>query len=334
MAPRLNFACELASADLVALFADGTVVEQLVGMDASVTLGLLDLSPERADAARRLTAAGIPVYAWLLLPTEQGYWFSANNAPFAVARYDAFRAWTAEHKLAWAGVGIDVEPDFREIQRLLADRWALVPTLLRRVLDDRARKKAASQYAALVARVRADGYPVHGYELPSLEDERAVGATLLHRILGLVEMGADREIPMLYTSLMGAPGVGLLWSYGQGKRAIVVGSTGGGVSLGGMDQAALTWDELARDLRLAARLADDVGIFSLEGCVRQGFLERLRAFDWDGPVALPVAEAATVDRWRMVARAFLWMTARPYVLLALPGLALALSRSRYRRRDD
>src|SRR5262245_10337172 len=132
MAPRLNFACELASRALVDLFADGSVVEQLVGLGASVTLGLLDLSSERAAEARRLTAAGISVYAWLLLPTEEGYWFSANNAPFAAARYEAFRAWTAEHKLAWAGVGIDVEPDFREIQRLLADRWAVVPTLLHR----------------------------------------------------------------------------------------------------------------------------------------------------------------------------------------------------------
>jgi hypothetical protein len=231
----------------------------------------------------------------------------------------------------WDGVGMDVEPDTREIQRVLADRRALIPTLLRRVVDDRARTKAAEQYAELVARIHSDGYRVDSFELPFLEDERAVGGSLIHRILGLVDVGADREIPMLYTSFLGSRGVGFLWSYGRGKRAIIVGSTGGGVAIGGADQVRpLGWEEFSRDLRLASRLADDVGIFSLEGCIRQGFLERLPDFAWAEPVALPADQAATIDRWRAIARAVLWITARPYLLLALFGLALALRRSRRR----
>jgi hypothetical protein len=329
VAPRLNFACELAADDLTALFADGMVVEQLVALGASVTLGLLDLSAERAAVVRRLNAAGIPLTAWLLLPLDEGYWFNANNAPLAAARYDAFHAWSAEHGLVWAGVGIDVEPDTREIQHLLGGprgpRWPLALTLLRRIVDDRARARAATQYARLVARARADGYPVHSYELPFLEDERAVGGSLLYRILGLVDVGADRAIPMLYTSFMGSRGVGFLWSYGRGKEAIIVGSTGGGVKLGGLDQERpLDWEEFARDLRLASRLAGDVGVFSLEGCVRRGFLDRLCDFDWDAPLTLPTDAAATIDRWRAIARCVLWITARPYLLLALVGLLLTL----------
>jgi hypothetical protein len=333
MAPRLNFACELESSKLAELFADGSVVESLRALGASVTLGLVDLSAERAAIVRQLNADGIPVFAWLLLPQEQGYWFGANNATCAEFRYGAFRAWTAEYSLVWAGVGIDVEPDMREIQSLVSGHWAVLLTLLRRVVDDRARTKAAEQYAELVARVRADGYPVHSYEIPFVEDERRVGATLLQRILGLVDVGADRQIPMLYSSFLGSGGAGFLWSYGVGKQAIIVGSTGGGVTVGGVDQLrALDWAELYRDLRLAGRLAQDVGIFSLEGCVWQGFLPRLRDFAWDEPIEPPLAEAATIDRWRTVARGALWLSARPYLPLAVLGLAIGLRRAGERRR--
>jgi hypothetical protein len=323
----MNFACELATNDLSALFADGTVVQQLAELGASVTLGLLDLSPERAAVVRSLNTAGLPVYAWLLLPLDQGYWCNVNNAPQAARRYADFRVWTAEQELQWDGVGIDVEPDTREIQRLLANRWTVVPAILRRLVDDRSRSQAAAIYAQLVAQVRADGYPIHSYELPFLEDERRVGASLLQRVLGVVPVGADREVPMLYSSFLGARGPGLLWSYGQGKDAVIVGSTGGGVSLGGADQVpALTWEEFSRDLRLAARLTTDIGVFSLEGCVRQGFLPRLRTFDWNAPVEIPTAEAVVVDRWRMIARAILWVTAHPYVLALGLGSVLAIRR--------
>jgi hypothetical protein len=326
MAPRLSFACELGSDELTKLFADGSVLDQLVGLKASVTLGLVDLSAERAAIVRRLNAARVPVFAWLLLPVDQGYWFNANNAPLAASRYDAFRAWTAEHSLAWEGIGIDVEPDLREIQRAVANRWSLAPTILRRLLDDRARRHAVAQYVALVARARSAGYHVDSYEFPFVEDERAVEASVIRRILGLVDVGADRVIPMLYTSLMGSRGVGFLWSYGQGKKTVAIGSTGGGMAFEGIGDRPLTWDEFVRDLRLVSRFADDIGVFSLEGCVQQGFLARLSDFAWDGPVDVPFADAATVDRWRAIARASLWLTARPYLLLALPMLSIALFR--------
>jgi len=330
--PRLNFACELASADLTALFADGSVIGRLVDLGASVSLGLIDLSPERAAVIRRLNTSGIPVTAWLLLPMDQGYWFNVNTASLATARYAAFRAWTEEHGLVWDRIGLDLEPDTREIKRLLANRWTLIPSLLRRVVDDRARTVAAREFAALVASAHADGYRVDSYVLPFLEDELAVGASLLHRLLGLVDVGADRQLPMLYTSFMGSRGVGLLWSYGRRKRAIIVGSTGGGVPLGGTDQARpLDWAELSRDLRLAHRLGAEIAIYSLEGCVAQAFLEPLQRFDWDAPVALPSAAGAAVDRWRAVARGALWVTKRPYVLPVLPAVCLALLPSRRRR---
>ena len=113
--PRLTFFCELGVEPLQALFAEPAVIEHLVAMSASVSLGLLDFSAERAAVVRRLYKEGIPVIAWQLLPAEQGYWFNQDNAPQAEARYSAFREWTVAQDLRWDGVGLDIEPDIHEL---------------------------------------------------------------------------------------------------------------------------------------------------------------------------------------------------------------------------
>jgi hypothetical protein len=242
--------------------------------------------------------------------------------------------------LAWEAVGLDVEPDLHYFEDWPNRPLAFLSTLVRRVADDRARQDATRAYRALVARARADGYVIHSYELPVFDDGRRVGASLLHRIFGVVDVGADVAIPMLYTSFMGVASMsllwsygafgsrraGLLWSYGRDKEAIFIGSTGGGVTVDGVDQVPpLDWNALARDLRLAARLTSTLGVFSLEGCVRQGFLDRLARFDWDETLDLPLGDAATIDRWRTLLRVALWLSRRPYLLAAAPT-ALFLAR--------
>ena len=117
---------------------------------------------------------------------------------------------------------------------------------------------------------------------------------------------------MLYTSFLRPRGPGVFWSYAAGARSVGVGSTGGGVQIGGVGAIPpLNWDELSRDLRLARRRTDDVRLFSLEGCARQGFLGRTRTLDWAEPVAPPIELAAHVDQWRRALRAVLWVDAHP-----------------------
>jgi len=88
------FFCELDAPELTALLTDGTVIAQLAALGAQISLGLRDLSAARAAAVRRLSAAGIPVITWQLLPAEQGYWYNLSNSHHAAARYAAFQAWT------------------------------------------------------------------------------------------------------------------------------------------------------------------------------------------------------------------------------------------------
>lgn len=92
----------------------------------------------------------------------------------------------------------------------------------------------------------------------------------------------------------------------------------------------LSWDELARDLRLARHWSDDLFIHSLEGCVWQGFLGRLRSFDW-GQAVTPPKTTPLAEGLRRVLRETLWASARPWrVLSVVVGTTWLVSRWRRR----
>jgi hypothetical protein len=79
---------------------------------------------------------------------------------------------------------------------------------------------------------------------------------------------------------------------------------------------------LARDLRLARKWTDHVAIFSLEGCLRQGYLGRLKEFDWQQPVNIPAQTVKRVDIVRKGFQFLLWTTTRPWIILA--GMLMSL----------
>lgn len=320
--PRLSFFCELDREALQNLFADPDLIPTLVALDACVALGILDLSEERADVVRRLNAAGIPVVAWQLLPEEAGYWYNVDNAPQAVARYADFLDWTATHDLRWDTIGIDIEPDMGKVGRLAEGDWRILGEGLGDLFDSGRIWRARALYGDLVARMHRDGYAVEAYHFPVVVDERRAGSALLERLAGLIHLEVDREVLMLYSSFLRPWGAGVLWSYGPEAASIAVGSTGGGVTVGGADQVpALSWEELARDLRLARRWTTDLYVFSLEGCVRQGYLERLVGFDWSEKVVPPVQEARKVTWARRGVRVALWTSAHLGLVVAMLILA-------------
>ena len=317
--PRFTFFCELDKDELQQLFADPRIVEDLLRLQASVSLALPDLSPERAAVVRHLNEVGIPVIAWQLLPVEQGYYFNVENAVQAVTRYRDFRAWTAENHLQWAGVGLDIEPDvFKFAQLFLQNKWRLVALLLGSAFNHERLRRAQAVYSTLVTQMRMDGYHVDSYQFPFIVDERRAGSTLLQRIAGIIDLPVDREVLMIYTSAVPAAGPSGLCSYAPDAQSIAVGSTGGGVKIGGGSElASLDWEAFTRDLLLAHRWSQDIAIFSLEGCVRQGMLSRLLEFDWSQPVMLPSARSIKrVERLRKTMRAILWASAHPFIVLS------------------
>jgi hypothetical protein len=319
--PRLTFACELDSGRLAALFAGSAVVDDLLALGARVALMCSDFSDERAGVVRRLNTAGVPVTGIPLLPLAEGYYFTADNAGLAADCYRQWAAWTRRNGLVWDGVGLDVEPDARFYLQILKNPWGLVPMLAPRLFARARPARSRAAYQELVGRIRADGWQVENYQFPLIADERQAGSALLQR-LALVDVATDREVWMLYSSFMRALGPGLIWAYGPEAAAIEVGTTGGGPDIPGSPQMpALSWEELARDLCLARHFCDHILIHSLEGCVWQGFLPRLRSFEWVG-VAGPPHGAGAAAALRTSLRTALWASAHPRPVLTV-GAVLA-----------
>jgi hypothetical protein len=325
--PRLSFACELDHARLAELFADPGVTADLLALGARVALMCPDFSDQRADVVRQLNAAGVPVVGIPLLPLAAGYYFTTDNAGRAAASYQRFRAWTRQQGLVWDGVGLDIEPDARIFLQIMNNPWGLVPMLVPRLLNRARPGRSKAAYQDLVAQIRADGWRVENYQFPLIADERQAGSTLLQR-LALVDVATDREVWMLYSSFLRALGPGLIWAYGPEARVIAVGTTGGGPDIPGSPQMpALTWNELAGDLRLARHFCDQILIHSLEGCVWLGFLSRLRSFEW-ADVEEPPEGARAAAILRKTLRATLWASAHPWPVLAIAATATWLIRRR------
>ena len=314
MKTEITFFCELGAAELKKLFEDRFVFDDLQTLNAGISLGILDFSAERANVVRKLNRLGIPVTAWLLLPEEQGYWFNLGNYADAAVRYGEFKAWSELNQLEWAGVGLDIESDIQEIKLFSDERGLMIRKAIHRVKDTKAYRTAKRAYESLVEQIHSDGYLVESYHFPLIVDDRDAGSTMIQQAAGLVDVAVDREVLMLYSSFYRPHGHSVLWSYAQKAQAIGIGNTGGGIQVGGLENVPyLSWDEFSTDLRLARRSGKPIYVFSLEGCVKQGFLPRLVTFDWQEEVDLP--PTVLVSAGRNGLRWLLWLLGRPVVLL-------------------
>ncbi len=329
-APELYFAVELEPLSLLELFDRPGLIEQLHRLKAGICLGILDFSPQRLDVVRRLNDTGIPVNAWLLLSKEQGYWLNLDNAPAAVARYTQFLAWTYQNNLRWEAVGLDIEPDIHLVDTLLTHPLATLPRIVRRLFS-MSHLSSSNTYHSLAAQIRKDGYEVETYQLPFIIDERLAHSTVLQRVLGLVDLPADREILMLYSSFARGIGPGFLWSYAYQSGCVGVGSTGGGVNLSSLAAIPpLTWQELQQDLLLAYQVSNRIFIFSLEGCVEQDFLDLIQKIQWTRSNPLPILSAKRIGYYRRAGQILLSVMSRPVLFLLSLLLGWVLVRRIFR----
>lgn len=275
--PILSFFNELKSQELVELFSDPQVITQLQQLRAEVRMGMLDLTAERAGVIRQLNTAGIPVTAWLLLQEEQGYWFHLGNGRQAAARYTEVRDWAREHGLQFKYIGLDMELDMNDVRLAQSNPWKMVARLPGRLYDRKPLDRARTTYDSLLRMIQSDGFLSESYYAPFVKDDASLGNTALQQLTGFMDIRTNRAVPMLYSSFIGNPD-GLLSVYGReaGVLTVAIGSTGGGID---PSLPTLRYEQLIHDLRLASSFATEVHIFSLEGCVNRGFLERLTRED-------------------------------------------------------
>ncbi|MFZ3199544.1 MAG: hypothetical protein WA175_00190 [Candidatus Acidiferrales bacterium] len=315
--PELFFACDLKTDQLESFFSNTAMVANLKELNAGIALGISDFSPARAQVVRQLNQAGIPVIAGLMLP-GQGVYLNAGNAPEAAARFAKFESWTTAYGLKWSAVGLDIEPNLKDFADIRNHRLRLAARLLRRSFDAQGVRRAREAYAALIATIHSDGYPVETIQMNFLADERRVHTTILERLFGIVDARADDEVLMVYSSFNHAAGGAVVWSYGPDAQAIAIGSTAGsGDPALDAKFGPLNWGEFSRDLIIASHFSRLVGVYNLQGCIRQGFLERLNTLDWNQSVTIPASSIRRVKHFRQTVEAVLWLVSRlPYFLAA------------------
>ncbi|MGB4595440.1 MAG: hypothetical protein WBI14_06000 [Anaerolineaceae bacterium] len=333
--PELTFFTELDSEKLTQLFNNRFVIDDLRALKAGVSIGMLDLSIERAAVVKKLNRFNIPVVGWLLLPKEQGYWFNLENFPYAIARYEAFKSWTVENKLEFVGIGLDIEPDFHEAEAFKQRQLKVVKPAFRRLIDKKAYRQAVLAYTGLVNQIHADSWLVEGYDMVAIQDDRKARSTAIQRVMGLVDLPVDRSVLMLYSSFSRPNGHKLLQAYLLETDSVGIGVTGGGVEMEGLsDKPFMTWEEFSTDLRLAWQAGKPIHVFSLEGCVEQGWLERLNTFEWSKSVENPNTQLVKLGRVALQTTA--WLIERPLVALlgvggVLSGLLIGNSKAKKKR---
>jgi len=302
--PQLTFFNELATPALTELFADGSVAEFLAAGGYGLSMGLIDLSPERAAIVRNLESRGVSVTAWLLLAEEDGYWLNADNVEIARDRFGATVEWAADERLALHRIGLDIEPPRHDLDDLVERPLATLWRLLRRRRSPAAIVSVEKAYAKLVAEIHATNRSVETYQFSLLLDERQANSSLLRRTLGIVDVDADIEVLMLYSTYMGESAA---HAYFDSAGGIGLGVTGGGVHADDPREQIrlLTWERLERQLLAASRASEFLYVFSLEGCVWNHMLPRFADLDWNCPVPETFANVNRGNRFRSLARACL-----------------------------
>jgi hypothetical protein len=292
--PIISFFNEMNSRELSVMFEDSAIIESLKKMHAEVRMGLVDLTYDRVQVVKKLNAAGIPVVAWLLLPEDEGYWFNSSNGLLAIKRYRDMKQWAEFNELEFKAIGIDLELDINDGKLIQQNPWNLFWMVPPRLYDKTEIEKGRREYGQLIETMQHDGYMVESYYASFIKDETAIGNTAIQQATKFLDIKTDKEIPMLYSSFFGNPD-GYYKVYGSdiGLKAVGVGSTGGGVDT---TLPTLSYEQLVHDISIASKFADEVHVFSLEGCVKKGFLTRLVNQQFDDKIEFDMQQVQSVQK--------------------------------------
>ena len=278
--PEIAFFSELSAEKLSGVYTK-QVVEELGKQQYRISLAIPDFSKERASLVRTLNSENVPLEVWLLLPKKEGYWFNTDNYIKAISRYEEFKKWQGTNKLRFDAVGFDMEPSLSLMQDWLKTEF--LPQKLQRMIQGRASKetvlRATSAYNQLANLARKDGFKIHTYHFPHILDERKAGGQIIRQLFHIPDITAERDVFMTYSTgydeILGMNLQGAAVHGYPDAKCVGLGITGAGVDLGD-NSKVLSFEELARDIRLASVFAQAIYIYSLEGSVKQGYFKKIK----------------------------------------------------------
>ena len=285
---ELYFFCTLEAKALGRLFEDRFVLDDLKSLGAGVSLAVMDFSNERAKAVQLLNKLSVPVIAWLMLPQEHHYWLTISNSALALERYHHFKQWSQNKELEWAGIGLCIKEDISKGDSLKTEEEISAELL-----------QAKQNYLQLGMQVHDDGYRLELYRPAAVQATKNGRLKLLGKAKSQLELVADRQVDLLFTSLHRGQNQAALWRAIAESQAVGIGLTGSNALINKDDQTdPLTWNEFTHDLRMGVQSGKPVYVFNLEGCARLGYLDRLITLDLAIPVDAPLAKQNNLQRQR------------------------------------
>ena len=285
---ELYFFCTLEAKALGRLFEDRFVLDDLKSLGAGVSLAVMDFSNERAKAVQLLNKLGIPVIAWLMLPQEHHYWLTISNSALALEQYQQFKQWSQRKKLTWAGIGLWIKEENSWDDSLKTDEHKSEELL-----------QAKQNYLQLGVQVHDDGYRLELYRPAAVQATKNGRLKLLGKAKSQLELVADRQVDLLFTSLHRGQNQAALCRAIAESQAVGIGLTGSSALINKDDQTnPLTWNEFTHDLRIGVQSGKSVYVFNLEGCARLGYLDRLITLDLAAPIDVPLAKQKNLQRQR------------------------------------
>lgn len=225
---------------------------------------------------------GVPVSAWLVVPTADGYWAWEGNAHVMQDAVRSFVNWSRTNELRFEGISLDSEPSIQQTKEL-SEAWAAAfagdPSKLSafaaKTIDPARQCEAMAAYRDLITWAHREGVVTTVAAYPFVLDDLTDRHLALQDFLDAATappFGWDTIHFMVYrtvaTQIFGRdPGSGIVSSY-YGSARDWFGRVGQ-VTLGIGGQAPYDrLDELVRDIRVLATLgAETVPIYSLETTV-------------------------------------------------------------------
>ncbi|MFI9503378.1 hypothetical protein [Nocardia sp. NPDC052566] len=232
-------------------------------------------APVRDDALpiiRQANALGIPVFGWVAVPYEAGYWGTQDNAPDQLAATLALEGWVRDNRIDLAGIAYDMEPPLSTINALTAGEFEL--GALARRIDPAAQRRAIERHEAVYDYARRHFARVIGAPVPWALDDLVDGDLALQNALDLWGLpdGPQALHFQVYRStaeaIGGDPGPALIAHYlRQAQQAL--GPVRGQLTLGVAGEGAYrALPALVDDVRLARAMgAESIPIYSLETSV-------------------------------------------------------------------